>query len=118
MGHTFVNAYLEGTKKGEKMKMLVDTGTTYTTIPKEIADYLGVLIYPEKIKTKLADGREIEVDIGMAMISLNERRAPIKISVMDCEEPLLGVETLEALGLKVNPETEELEPTRSFVMRT
>jgi len=30
---------------------------------------------------------------------------------------LLGVETLEVLGLKANPETGELEPTRSFVVR-
>ncbi len=117
MGHTFVNVYLEGRKKGEEMKMLADTGATYTTIPKEMAERVGILIYPEKVKVKVADKREVEAEIGITMVRVNDRRVPIKVVVMDCEEPLLGAEALESLGFKVNPETGEIEPTRSFVIR-
>jgi predicted aspartyl protease len=46
---------------------------------------------------------------------MNERVAPTTVLIMG-EEALLGVETLEVLGLKVNPETGELE-LRSFVVR-
>ena len=55
MGHTFVNVYLEGTKKGEEMKVLVDTGATFTVIPKDLAERLGV---PKlrKERVKLANG--------------------------------------------------------------
>lgn len=117
MGYVFVNAYLEGTKSGEELRALVDTRATYTTISKEMAENIGVLVYPRKFKTRLVDGREVEAKVGMACIRVNEREAPIKVAVTHCKEPLLGVQTLETLGLKVNPETGELEPSRSFVLR-
>ena len=37
--------------------------------------------------------------------------------VLPGAEPLVGVEALEALGLTVNPETGELEPTRTLTLR-
>ncbi len=116
MGHTFVNTHLEGRKKGEEVKMLVDTGATFTVIPKDLAERLGV---PKlrKERVKLANGLEMEAEAGLLHIKIKEREAPTTVLIMDCEEPLLGVETLETLGLKVNPETEKLEPTRSFVLR-
>jgi clan AA aspartic protease len=116
MGHTFVTVYLEGTKKGEEMKVLVDTGATFTVIPKDLAERLGV---PKlrKERVKLANGMEVKAEAGVVHIKIKEREAPTTVLIMDCEEPLLGVEALETLGLKVNPETEELEPTRSFVLR-
>lgn len=68
-------------------------------------------------RVKLANGMEIEAEAGVVHVKIKEREAPATVLIMDCEEPLLSVETLETLGLKVNPETEELEPTRSFVIR-
>jgi len=96
----------------EEMKVLVDTSATFTVIPKDLAERLGV---PKlrKERVKLANGMEVEV----VHIKINEREAPTTVLIMDCEEPLLGVEALGTLGLKVNPETEKLEPTRSFVLR-
>ena len=116
MGHTFVNVYLEGKKRGEEVKMLVDTGATFTVIPKDLAERLDI---PKlrKEKVKLANGMEKEAEAGIVHVKINEREAPATVLIMDCEEPLLGVETLESLGLKVNPETGKLEPTRSFVIR-
>ncbi|MGQ9469615.1 MAG: retroviral-like aspartic protease family protein [Nitrososphaerales archaeon] len=99
------------------MKLLVDTGATYTTIQEDLAEKLGVLKFPRKAKTTLADGTEISVEAGIAWIELKDRNAPITTLIMECKEPLLGVETLEALGLKVNPSTGELEPTRSYTLR-
>ena len=116
MGHTFVEAYLEGRKKGAEVKMLVDTGATFTVIPGDLAEELGI----PKLGTesvKLANGMAMEAEAGIVHVKIKEREAPTTVLIMDCEEPLLGVETLETLGLKVNPETEKLEPTRSFVLR-
>jgi clan AA aspartic protease len=115
MGHVFVNAVLEGTKKSEAIRMLVDTGATFSAIAKETAERIGVpKLKPSKVK--LADGREVEAEAGVVRVGINEREAPTTVLTMG-EEALLGVETLEVLGLKVNPETGELEPTRSFVVR-
>ena len=116
MEHTFVNAYLEGRRKGKEVKMLVDTGATFTVLSKDLAEELGV---PKlrKERVTLANGLTMEAEAGVVHIKIKEREAPTTVLIMDCGEPLLGVESLETLGLKVNPETEELEPTRSFVLR-
>ena len=86
------------------------------TIPKVLAERLGV---PKlrKERVKLANGMEVKAEAGVVHVKIKERKAPTTVLIMDCEEPLLCVEALETLGLKVNPETEELEPTRSFVLR-
>jgi len=95
--------------------MLVDTRATLTTISSELAQRLGIpTLKPRKVK--LADGREVEAEAGVVSIKIDGREAPTTVLVMG-EEPLIGVETLETLGLKVNPETGELEPTRSYSIR-
>jgi len=115
MGHVFTDAYLEGLVSGEKVRMLVDTGATLTAISSQLAQRLGVPKLPPR-KVKLANGSEVEAEVGMIDIKVNGREVPTMVLIMG-EEPLLGVETLETLGLKVNPETGKLEPTRSFTIR-
>lgn len=115
MGHVFAEAHVEGLKSGEQMKMLVDTEATLTTIPRDLAKRLGVpTLRPRKVG--LTDGQEIEAEAGVVSIRINGREAPATVLVMG-KEPLLGVETLEVLGLKINPQTGALEPTRSYTIR-
>jgi clan AA aspartic protease len=115
MGHVFVKAMLEGVKGQEEADMLVDTGATLSTIPEDLAQRLGVPKLKPK-RAQLADGRELIVEAGTVQIKINGREAPTTVLIMG-NELLLGVETLETLGLKVNPQTRTLEPTRSFVLR-
>ena len=49
---------LEGRKKGEEMKVLVDTGATFTVISEDLAERLGVPKL-KKERVKLANGMEI-----------------------------------------------------------
>ena len=115
MGHVFTDVYLEGLESSEKVRMLVDTGATLTVISSELAQRLGVpKLKPRKVK--LANGIEVNAEAGIINIKINGREAPTAVLIMG-EEPLLGVETLETLGLKVNPETGKLEPTRAFTLR-
>lgn len=115
MGHIFTDAYLEGLVSGEKVRMLVDTGATLTVISSELAERLGVSRLKSR-KVKLANGIEVNAEAGAINIKVNGREVPTTVLIMG-EEPLLGVETLETLGLKVNPETGKLEPTRSYTIR-
>ena len=115
MGHIFTDAYLEGLVSGEKVRMLVDTGATFSVISNQLADRLGLPKLPAR-KVKLADGTEVNAEVGVIDIKVNGREVPTTVLIMG-EEPLLGVETLETLGLKVNPETGKLEPTRSYTIR-
>ncbi|OYT52462.1 hypothetical protein B6U66_01800 [Candidatus Bathyarchaeota archaeon ex4484_135] len=117
MGHIYVEAVLRGARRERRVRMLVDTGATYTIIPPELADDIGLVRLPFRTEVVLADGRRAEVEAGIAELSAEGRRAPVTVLVMPIEEPLLGSESLEALGLKPNPETGRLEPTRGYAVR-
>jgi hypothetical protein len=58
----------------------------------------------------------MEAQIALALIQIAEREAPVKIAIDDGAMKVIGVETLEALGLKVNPITGKLEPPESLVL--
>jgi len=117
MGHVHVDVVLRGARGARNVRMLVDTGATYTIISPELADEIGLVRLPFRTEVVLADGRRELVEAGVAELSAEGRRAPITVLVMDVEEPLMGSESLEALGLKPNPETGRLEPTRSYAVR-
>jgi len=108
--------HLEGAKTGERIRMLVDTGATYLVLPPSIGERLGIIEFPRKAKTILAGKRVVECEFGTALIQIEDREAPVTVILLDCPEPLLSAEALEALGLKVNPETGRLEPTRSYTV--
>jgi len=116
LGHTYATVHLEGAKASEKIRMLVDTGATYIILPQSLGERLGIIKFPRKTKTTIADKRIVECEFGTALIQIEDREAPVTVILLDCPEPLLGVEALEALGLKVNPETGQLEPTRSYAV--
>ncbi|HYY06737.1 MAG TPA: hypothetical protein VE997_09160 [Candidatus Limnocylindria bacterium] len=46
-------------------------------------------------------------------VTVGGRTGPTIALLLPGSDPLLGVETLEALGLKVNPERRRLEPSRT-----
>ena len=54
----------------------------------------------------------MEGEVALALIQLEGRESPVKIVIADGAMEVIGIETLEALGLKVNPITGKLEPTR------
>ena len=115
MGHIYTEAKFSGVRGKKKVKVLVDTGATYTVISPEFSEEIGVLKLPRKLK--LADNRETEAEAGSAILEVNGREIPITVVILPGSEILLGIEALEALGLKPNPETGELEPTRTYTIR-
>ena len=116
MGHVYQRVKL-GAVNEEELTILVDTGATLSLIPPALADRLGVTRLPRKQVIVLADGRRIEAEVGVVMVEIGDRRAPSTVVIADCDEPLLGVESLETLGLAVDPTTGSLKPTRSFTVR-
>jgi len=93
-------------------KLLVDTGATYTVIPREIAEKVGVHVTPYSVELILADKGRRKAEIGVAEIEVEARRAPVDVAIVDDGFPLLGVQALEVLGFEVNPITKKLEPYR------
>ena len=118
MKHIYVEAKI-GDPKREKiqsLRVLVDTGATYTCIPPQMAEELGLPFIAET-ELMLADGRKVKALFSAAYIEINGRGDITEVRVFEVFEPILGCSTLEALGLSVDPVSGELKPTRGFIAR-
>jgi clan AA aspartic protease len=100
------------------LEALVDSGATYTWVPKDVLARIG--IQPEERRTfVLADGREAEYDVAWVRVAINGRTQPsLCIFGEPGTEPLLGVFTLEAFGLGIDPVNRDLVPVKGRLART
>ena len=113
MGHIYAKALFRGSKGAhEEQSMLVDTGATYTFLPLSVIEKIGAIRTPWKVKITLGDGRLMEGEVALALAEIEGRQAPVKLVIANGAAQVVGVETLEALGLKPNPMTGKLEATR------
>lgn len=113
MGHVVVEAELSWTQT-ESVRFLADTGATYTVLPEDLAQRLGVVRSPRPMKVTLADGSSRPMHFATVLMKLEGREAGVTVLLApEGAEPLLGVEALEALGLSVNPTSHQIEVTRA-----
>lgn len=96
-------------KKFFKRKFLVDSGAVYSVIDKESLDKLGIKPHSKR-KFILANGEEIEKEIGDAFFVFQNQKASAPVIFGDKGIFLLGATTLENLGLILNPIDRELRP--------
>ena len=87
----------------KSMEALVDTGASYSWIPRDVLEGLGVRPDEERVFV-LADGREVRYPMAWVRVRLDERTQPTLVVCGDSgTEPLLGAFTLEGFGLGVDP---------------
>ena len=92
------------------IQALVDTGSTYTSIPASILSGLGVEVI-ERHPFEFADESIVEYGIGQATIRLDGRdRTVVVVFMPEGTSPLLGATTLEMFGLGVDPVEMRLAP--------
>ena len=115
MGHLRSRVKISADKSAT-IRMFVDTGATYSVIPKALAHAIG-LTAERSATMMLANGRHVRVKVGTAVFEIGNRKAFSPIVVAEVPEPILGVETLEGLGLAVDPKRGRLMPTRSWTVR-
>jgi clan AA aspartic protease len=111
MGHVRVHATVSA-RRSETVDFLVDTGSTFSVIPPDLADRIGAVLLPKRFTVRLADGTRRRPRVCGVGIRVAGREGPTMALVLPGSDPVLGVETLEALGLAVNPRRRRLEPTR------
>ena len=116
MGHIRKMVRLKG-EKTATVRMFVDTGATYSVIPPRLATVLGISRPRRFVRLRLADGRRVRMGADVAIVWIDGREAPTTVLVGDVDEPILGVETLEALGLVVDPRRKRLRPSRPYAVR-
>lgn len=117
MGHVYVESLLRGSKKEERMRVFVDTGSTFSILPYEIAGDLGVHKAPWNEAVTLADGSLKEFEVAFIYLEVLGRGTVAKVLLSEADEPALGVETLETLGLRVDPTTGKVEASRGWKAR-
>lgn len=100
----------------EELEALVDTGATYTWVPRPVLERLGVAP-EESFAFVLADGRTAEYPIAQVRVSLDGRtRVTVCVFGDEGTEPLLGAVTLEQFGLAVDPLNRRLIPVRGYLL--
>lgn len=117
MGVTYVRGTVTGPNGAEAdAQFLVDSGATYTVLPAEIWRALGLV--PERARTfTLADGTRIERKISQCRIRLPHGETWTPVILGEAQDvALLGVLTLEELGLVLNPFDRTLHPMEHLLM--
>lgn len=102
----------ENPTKNIKDEFLVDSGAFYTVLPKKMVDKLG--LKPNFNQDfSLADGTTISRPVGNAYIIFEGRKtaSPVVLGKSN-DTALLGVLTLEALGLILDPFQRKLHPVK------
>ena len=113
MGLTHVRVRIANPARPTKfvnVKFLVDSGAVYSLVPGAVLRRLG--IRPHSSRTfMLADGTEISRDLGDATFSIHDQRAasPVIFGEKD-DSALLGMVSLESLGLILDPMKRVLRP--------
>lgn len=117
VGVTYVEGEVFGPSgRAAQVRFLVDSGATYTLLPAKVWKDIGLA--PKRRATfTLADGTAVERDISECFIKLpqGDGHTPVILGEPG-DEALLGVVTLEILGLVLNPFTRELQPMRMFLV--
>ena len=94
----------------EDLEVAVDTGSSYTAVPRELLQRLGVPI-ERSLPTETADGRVVPVDVGNTIIRLEGREFHTPVIFAEEGEPsLLGMVSLEEAALAVDPLAGRLIP--------
>jgi predicted aspartyl protease len=107
---------LAGDKK-RSLELMVDTGALYSIVPAKILLELGIIPL-EKLDFEVADGNVIIRDVGEARFRVDGRRAvsPV-IFGEESDASVLGVFSLEAMALQVDPVRKEILPIRRVLYR-
>ena len=103
-------------RRYEPVEALVDTGSTYLSLPRPLLEALGVVAHTSD-RFVLADGREVEREIGRARITVAGRtEITLVVFAESGSPPLLGAYALEGLRLAPDPVGRRLVPVPGLIM--
>ena len=113
MGHIYTNITVRGEKGSVELKnVVIDTGATYTVLPEEVLEQVGAGKIPTDVEIELGNGDKIKAKAYGVVIKIKEVEAPSISVTFKGAKTVIGVETLESIGLKLDPTTGSLLFTR------
>ena len=91
---------------------MVDTGSLYSIVPAPILDELDIA-RDERELFSLANGSTVEMDIGLALIGMEDRTRTVHVAFgHDPDIVLIGAMTLERFALAADPRNKQLVPAQ------
>jgi clan AA aspartic protease len=117
LGETYVLVKiraLTGTKR-EEVRLLVDTGATYSWVSRKILEKLGVKP-SRRMRFKTIRGDVVEREIGHVLVEYEGEEAPtIVVFAEDKDGSVFGLHGLESLGLEVDPVTQQVRKSEALL---
>ena len=102
----------------ETVDALVDTGSTYTWIPRQLLEHLEVQPQFQR-EFETADGRIVQRVMATAMVRLSGETMPtLVVFGGDSDAILLGAYTLEGFALAADPVNRRLVRVRGLAMES
>jgi clan AA aspartic protease len=117
MGLVWVEAVIRNPNTGRHAtaKALVDTGATLTVLPRKIAEELQLPVIGRRRVTTAKGTTELDECVGI--VEVMGRKAYVHmLASNDIDIVLIGATTLETLGLEVDPVTEKLKETTTYLL--
>ncbi len=117
MGTFFQPLTLIGPAGGlrETLQALVDTGSTFSTVPRPVLEQLGVVPFTIA-RLRLATGEIVQRELGEVAAEVDglPRRTIICVFGDAGSSALLGAQTLETFLLGVDPDGRRLVPVEAW----
>lgn len=117
MGVVFLSAEVASPEgKGQKLELLIDSGTKYSLLPEEIWKSIGLEEQKKRIFI-LADGTRMTFSVSRCKFKYQgvEQLSPVIMGGKGIPA-VVGTVTLESMGLVLNPYTRELKKNRRTVL--
>ncbi len=119
MGVTTARVVIRSVAERERsveVDLTVDTGAIYSVVPATVLASIGIEPEERRREFDLADGRTVRRDLGWAIFEVQGCRAPSRVIFgVRGDAGLLGMVTLEELGLSVDPLKRSLRPLRLMI---
>jgi clan AA aspartic protease len=110
---TFIDGKVSHGKASAPLRLLVDSGATYTLLPQAIWKKLKLTAKREQ-SFILADGTVMKRKVSECFIEIPQGscHTPVILGEKN-DEPLLGAVTLEELAIVLNPFERKLQPMQA-----
>ena len=103
MGEVYAQVTLKGPRGVRRLRLLVDTGSTYTWLRTSLLREIGVKPVAEDAFETI-EGQDAYRPIGEAVIEYEgDARTTVVVFAGEREAQVLGLHALEGLGLEVDP---------------
>lgn len=113
MGHLHTDTIVRGSKAAVELKdVLIDTGATYTVLPEEVLEEVGAWGPLSEVEVESGNGEKVKAKAYAVAIKIEEVEAPAISITFKGVQTVIGVETLDSVGLRLDPTTGRLEFTR------